>query len=150
MIRIQHLTLRQSLRYGENKTHANSNDLIVITICVGLYLKRYRVSSKGGIRCTVGSFLFSQFKLLETHAKYMVYNFYFWISILICFIGFFVLRFGNLKRKESIEFIGGTITFISFVLVFVFVGWKALLIQILVFWFVITPINEIFIRKIIK
>ncbi len=77
----------------------------------------------------------------------------FLILISICLIGYFIFRFGMVSRgnlKELIEFSGGLVLFVSFLLVFFLVGWKALLVQIGVFWIIITPIVEILILYIKK
>ncbi len=79
-------------------------------------------------------------------------NIIWWFILLIGFIGYFTFRFGIISRgskKDLIEFIGGTILAISFVAMF-FLGWRIGLLYILIFWFVITPINEIIISKIKK
>lgn len=74
------------------------------------------------------------------------------ISIILCFIGYFVYRFGMLGKglsSNKIEFAGGLILFASFVYV-VFIGWKQFSIQLLIFWIVITPITEIMIQKLFR
>lgn len=83
----------------------------------------------------------------------MFSNTIFWILIFVCLFGYFLLRFGMISRgarKIEIEFIGGTAIFVSFLLVFILVGWKALLVEVGVFWIVITPIVEIIISNLQK
>lgn len=53
-------------------------------------------------------------------------------------------------RKTEIEFIGGGVIFISFLLILLLVGWRALLVQVGIFWVVITPIVEITISSLQK
>lgn len=67
---------------------------------------------------------------------------------LICFVGYLTYRFGMVSRsanKSVTEFIGGSITFLSFVAVVYFIGWGSLFWLALAFWIVITPIVELFI-----
>ncbi len=73
-----------------------------------------------------------------------------WISI---FVGYFVLRFGMVSRgrsREIIQFIGGIILTICFILFFLFLGLKAGFLNILIFWVIITPVTELIINKIQK
>jgi len=73
-----------------------------------------------------------------------------WVSI---FLGYFILRFGMVSRgrsREIIQFSGGVILTISFILSFLLLGWKMGLFNILIFWIVITPITELIINKIQK
>lgn len=82
-------------------------------------------------------------------------NLYWWLIIILNFIGYLIFLFGlkankkySLKHSltEIIEFFGGVITFISFVLMFWFFGIVNGLILILIFWFVITTITRILIE----
>lgn len=82
-------------------------------------------------------------------------NLHWWLIIILNFIGYFILLFGlraNTKDSlrhplvEIIKFLGGTIVFISFVLMFWFFGIVSLIILILAFWFVITPIVRILVK----
>lgn len=65
----------------------------------------------------------------------------------LCFIGFFTYRLGmtgiSNSKNTIIESIGGLIIFVSFVLVVLLVGWKALLVLLVVFWLVISPLVEL-------
>lgn len=83
----------------------------------------------------------------------MFSNTTFWVFIFICLVGYFIFRFGMVgrgQRKTEIEFIGGVTIFISFILTLLLVGWKALIVQLGIFWVVITPIVEITISSIQK
>lgn len=53
---------------------------------------------------------------------------------------------GNLK--EIISFLGGILLLLSFILMFLLFGIKSGVIYILIFWVVITPINEIILQKV--
>ena len=79
-----------------------------------------------------------------------------WLIILFNFIVYFLLMFGvkfgvRFENRSPlmaiIEFVGGTITFASFVAMFWFFGIKSGLILILIFWLVITPIVGILVKK---
>lgn len=73
-----------------------------------------------------------------------------WISI---FLGYFILRFGMVSRgrsREIIQFIGGIILTACFILSFLFFGLKTCLLNILIFWVIITPITELIIARIQK
>ena len=73
-----------------------------------------------------------------------------WISI---FLGCFILRFGMVSRgrsRETIQFIGGIILTICFILSFLLFGLKAGFLNVLIFWVIITPITELIINKIQK
>jgi len=53
-------------------------------------------------------------------------------------------------RRSEIEFVGGVTIFFSFLLTLIFIGWKATLIQIPVFFFLVTPIVEVIISALYK
>lgn len=83
----------------------------------------------------------------------MFSNTYFWIAFLMCLIGYFLFRFGMVsrgKKKDVIEFTGGTILLLSFAVMFFGVSWKAFFGHILIFWFVVTPIVETIISTLQK
>jgi multisubunit Na+/H+ antiporter MnhG subunit len=73
------------------------------------------------------------------------------IVIALMVIGYFLLRFGMVSRgriRSLIQFIGGSTCTIAVVASFILLGWKGALIFIGIFFFVITPIVEVFISKI--
>ena len=73
-----------------------------------------------------------------------------WISI---FLGYFILRFGMISRgrsREIIQFAGGVILTICFILSFLLLGFKMGLFNIVIFWAIITPITEVVINRIQK
>jgi len=78
------------------------------------------------------------------------------IWVLLCisiFIGYFILRFGMVNRGRSrsyIQFTGGLLLLVSLVTSFFLIGWVKGLINIAIFWIVITPIVEIIIQRIDK
>lgn len=83
----------------------------------------------------------------------MFSNTTFWVLIFICLVGYFIFRFGMVskgQRKTEIEFIGGVTIFISFLLILLLIDWRTLLVQVGIFWVVITPIVEIAISSIQK
>lgn len=76
-----------------------------------------------------------------------------WSIIALNFVGYFGLRFGMVSRgasRKKIEFVGGLILSLSFILMFIFEGIKSGLILIPIFWIVVTPIIELLIGKIDK
>ncbi len=81
----------------------------------------------------------------------MVTSPYFWLSVGLCFVGYFVFRFGMLdnssETKTEVEFVGGALLTGSFILAAFFVGWEAFLILVLLFWFVVTPVTEISLKS---
>jgi len=54
------------------------------------------------------------------------------------------------QSREIIQFSGGVALTISFTVSFLLLGWKMGLLNILVFWIIITPITELIINKIQK
>lgn len=66
-------------------------------------------------------------------------------------LSYFLFRFGMISRgnlKEYIEFLGGLLLLISFVLMFIFFGWKNTGILIIVFIVGITPLGELLLHDI--
>lgn len=77
----------------------------------------------------------------------------FWLVVVLCFVGYFIFRFGMLSRgakNTQIEFVGGSILFTSFLLTPILIGWLALGAIILIFWIVVTPIVEMSIEALLK
>lgn len=69
------------------------------------------------------------------------------------FLGYFVLRFGMVSRghaRKYIQFVGGLLLFISLAASFFIVGWVRGLINVTIFWIVVTPVVELAIRYIYK
>ena len=54
------------------------------------------------------------------------------------------------RFREIIQFSGGVILTISLILSFLLLGWKLGLLNILIFWVIVTPITELIINKIQK
>ena len=77
-----------------------------------------------------------------------------WFGLCIGLLfGYIILRFGMVSRgrlRQYIQFIGGLLLTSFFVVSFFIVGWVKGLINVAIFWFVITPIVEIIIRQIDK
>ena len=76
-----------------------------------------------------------------------------WLIIVANVLGYFVLRFGIISRglkREIIQFFGGTVLLISFILMFAFFGLKAGLVLTPIFGLVTTPIVELIIGRINK
>lgn len=77
-------------------------------------------------------------------------NLILWTAV---FIGYFLLRFGMVSRgrlRDLLQFIGGVILTISFILAFIALGIKMGIITILIFWVIITPVAELIIIPIKK
>lgn len=75
-----------------------------------------------------------------------------WLIILFNFIGYFLFILGVKSENRSpllviIEFMGGIITFASFVAMFWVFGIKSGLILIPIFWLIITPIVGILVKN---
>jgi hypothetical protein len=74
--------------------------------------------------------------------------------VILCiawFLGYFTLRFGMVSRgslRQIIEFLGGTLCIATLISSFFLIGWVKGFLGLLVFWFVVTPITEIIIRRI--
>ena len=78
-------------------------------------------------------------------------NFSWWLIIILGLISYFIFRYGMTSRgnlKEIISFLGGILLLLSFILMFLLFGIKSGVIYILIFWVVITPINEIILQKV--
>lgn len=76
-----------------------------------------------------------------------------WFVIVANVLGYFILRFGVISRgakREIIQFFGGTVLVVSFILMFVFFGIKAGLVLIPIFGLVITPTVELIIGRVNK
>ncbi len=75
-----------------------------------------------------------------------------WLPIAILnLISYFIFRFGMISRgalRTYIEFLGGMLLTASFILMFVLHGLKDVLILVVFFWFLTTPITEICINRI--
>lgn len=73
----------------------------------------------------------------------------FYVSIVLCFVGYFIFRFGILSRgnkNTQTEFVGGLTLLASFFVSGYFVSWVSILVLVLVFWVVVTPIVEFIVR----
>lgn len=69
-----------------------------------------------------------------------------WSIVILCFLGYFVMCFGEISngtRKGEIKVAGTLLTTISFILMAVFFGFLALVGLLLFLWIVITPIVKI-------
>lgn len=81
-------------------------------------------------------------------------SFWWWINISLNFLGFLLLRFGMVSEGRRrgvlivIEFFGGMLIFLSFISMFFWFDILFCLALLIIFWFIITPIVEIIIRKI--
>lgn len=77
-----------------------------------------------------------------------------WLLLCICiFVGYLTLRYGMVSRGHSrkyIQFVGGLLLFVSLAASFFIIGWVKGLINIAIFWLVVTPLIEIIIRPIDK
>lgn len=73
-----------------------------------------------------------------------------WLIIILNFAGYFIFRFGSSKNgilSPLVEFIGGTILLISFVLMGFVFGMKEVVILIIIFMLPITLLNEFLFYK---
>ena len=74
-------------------------------------------------------------------------------TLLFCvalLIGYFLLRFGMVSRGilcQIMQLVGGLILTGTLITSFVILGWKGGLITLVLFWFVVTPLIEILIRR---
>ena len=69
------------------------------------------------------------------------------------FVGYFVLRFGMVSEgylRELIKTVGGLLLASVLITAFVIFGWKGGGIALLLFWFVVTPIIEFLIQRIVN
>lgn len=83
----------------------------------------------------------------------MLTNPTFWLVVVLCFVGYFIFRFGMISRdakNTQIEFVGGLILLVSFVLALLLVSWLALGVMVLIFWIVITPVVELSVEALLK
>ena len=80
-------------------------------------------------------------------------NLVWWLIILLNLLGYFMFRFGIISRghlRSPIEFLGGTLLTISFIVMFILFGFKSGLILIPIFWIITTPLTEISVGRIYK
>lgn len=77
----------------------------------------------------------------------------FWLICIVILVGYFLLRFGMISkgmRREYIQFLGGILLTVIFIVAFFVLGWKKWLFSILIFWVIITPLVELLISRIDK
>ncbi len=78
---------------------------------------------------------------------------FWWLTILLNLVGYFIFRFGMISLGNSrvlIEFFGGATLLFSFILMFWLYGTKSGFVLILIFWMIVTPVVEILSRRINK